>query len=336
MRSGWATPAGRCPAGRCPAGRPCWPGLPGLARLAGVRKLAAGILQARGRRRQVAVHLHPVVRARQRLTEPVERLLGTGAVALRQARDRVPQGLARGAIGLACLALELRQLPGELVALRLRHLLDLVAQAGQVLLGLLRIPAGVRLGIAGRGPREGSRQRSDRGRLLLVGGVQPRAHVVLDGAQLGEVLLEIARVRAQALGKLAELLGELVAWIGDVRALALQALGDLVDAVGLACGLLAYLLVALDDEVHRVGHEERWGHEQPSEEGDDGGPSGEPGPEEATVHHPQAAHGVAPLAPDEACLGLGHIEGAIHGDRLVIGVRHGPCGSRHLGSEGKG
>ena len=299
--------------------------LPGLALLAAlallatrVREVPPGVLEAGGGARQVAVDPRALACALERIAEPAQGFLCALRVALGQARDRVAEGLPGGAVGLARGSLELGKLAPELVALGLGHLVDLVTQLVEILVRLLGIPVRVRLRVPGRRARQGARERGDRGRPLLVGGIELGPDVVLHRAQLGEVLVQVARVVAQPLGEVLELVGQLLAGIVGVRALAVEVLGDLVDLVRLALSLLADLPVLLDDEVHRVGEQDSRHDEGRGQDGRDRRATREPRAEQPGLHGPQAAHGVSPLAPHEARLRGRDVERAIDHDRLVL------------------
>ena len=125
------------------------------------------------------------------------------------------------------------------------------------------------------------------------------------------------------------------AGITRLRALALEVLGDLVDALGLALRLLADLPVLRDHEVHRVRQEDRGQHQRGRDERDQGRPPRDPRAEQARIHGSQAGHRVAPLAAHEARLRLGDVERAVHRDRVVVGAHRGPGGRRHRAREGQ-
>ena len=168
-------------------------------------------------------------------------------------------------------------------------------------------------------------ERRDRRRALLVGGVELGPDLVLDRAELREVEVEVARVRAQPLRELPQLLRQARAWVVRVGALVREVLRDLVDALRLSVGLLADLAVRGDDGVLRVRQQDRRHEQRGGDERDQRGPPGEARPEQAGIDDREPSHGVAALAPDEARLGVAELEAVADGDRLlVVRGRPGP------------
>ena len=293
--------------------------LAGLAaRLAGVREVPTRVLEVRGGGREVPVDLDAVLRGVEGLAQPLERRLRTRRVALGHARHRVAERLPRGPIGLVRLALELGEIPCRGVALLLGHRIELVAQVLQVVLGLLGVAARVRLRIARGGARQRPCERRQRGRPLLVRGVQLGTHLVLDRAELGQVHVEVVRVRPQPFRELAQLLGQARPRVVGVDALGPEVLRDVVDALRLPLRLLAHLPVQRDHRVLRVWQQHRRDEEQAGDQRDQRGPDREARAEQPGLDGPEAADGVAALAPHEAGLGRTELVALADHDRLVV------------------
>ena len=203
-----------------------------------------------------------------------------------------------------CRGLLLGELPGEGRALLGRHLVELLAELVEVLLGLLGIAALVRVGLAGRGPGQRTAERGHRRGPLLRRRVDLGAHRGLDRSEAGQVHVELVRPVAQLTGEVAQVLGQSRARILGVGALRLELVGEVVEALGLLVRGLADLSLLGDRRVLRVRDEQ---HGRKQERGDDRRDrrlAREPRPEQVLRRAPKGRNGIGTLAPDEA-VGLG-------------------------------
>ncbi|MGH2394088.1 MAG: hypothetical protein ACRDGH_11470, partial [Candidatus Limnocylindria bacterium] len=106
-----------------------------LALPSGVCQVPPGILEARRGLGQVAVGLDVGLGAGHRLAEPVERGARPRRVALGKTLRGIAQGRRRAAVGTGRGRLHLGQLAGKLTLFLRGHLVELVAEPLEVVLG---------------------------------------------------------------------------------------------------------------------------------------------------------------------------------------------------------
>jgi hypothetical protein len=165
-----------------------------LSGLAGICEVAPRFLKTVRGTGEVAIDVDVVLRALQRLAEPVQCLPGGVSVALGEVLGGLAERGAGRATCLVCHRLEAREVRGKLAALGVRHLIEALADVSQVLGRRLRVAALVRVLPAGRRTGQRPAQRGQRGGPLLVRRVELRANVGLGARHAGEIGLEIVRV----------------------------------------------------------------------------------------------------------------------------------------------
>ena len=247
-------PLGRGLPCACPC--PCPVPVPGRVGPPRVGQLAPRFLESRRRTRQVAVGRHLPLGAGQRLTEAIERALGALRVALGQALGRVverrrgrPVRAGRGGLLFGQLSRQVRALFGG-------HLVELLSELVEVLLGLLGIAVLVRVGLAGGRSRERAAERGHGRGPLLRRRVDLSANGSLDGAQSSEVDVQLIGSIAQLAGEVAQVLrqpGPRVLGVGTLR---LEFAGEVVEPLGLLVRRFADLSLLCDRRVLRVRYEQ--------------------------------------------------------------------------------
>ncbi len=98
---------------------------------------------------------------------------------------------------------------------------------------------------------------------MFGGGVDARADLALDRAELAQVHREIARPLAQLASQLTQFFGELRSGVLGFAALRLQVFGELIEPIGLAVGSLAHVTLLGDHQVLGIRHDE----DRPEEHG---------------------------------------------------------------------
>jgi hypothetical protein len=237
-----------------------------LPRAAGIREGPPRLLEARRGLREVPVGLDLIGGALERVAESLEGVLGHRRLTLGDRLRGVPQRLARGAARLGGLRLERREGRRRVPPLLGRHPVQLLPEALEIVGRGLRVAVLVRVWFAGSRPRQRTVERRERGRPLLVPGIQLRVERRLDGPESGEVGLEIVGVRPQLDGQVPQLGGKSCPRIVRLRAFGLQLLGDLLDLRRLLLCLVAGRASLGDGRVLRVRedrqrHDQKRGHE---------------------------------------------------------------------------
>ncbi len=125
-----------------------------LALAAGICQLTTRVLQPCGSLGEIPVGGYVGLRARQRLAEAIERGPRPFGVALGEALGGIAQCSRGRPVRAGRGRLHLGQLSSQLATFRVGHLIELVGQLLEILLGLLGIAVAVRVGVAGRRPRQ--------------------------------------------------------------------------------------------------------------------------------------------------------------------------------------
>ena len=281
-------------------------------RAAGVREVAASVLEPRRGAGQVAVRGDLLLRSGERLAQAVQRGLRALGVALGQALGCVAKGRslprrwparrspASRRAGAPSSAFSASSCSSSLSPRSLRSSCAFFGSPSLLASGL---PVAAR-------DRARLSEVSDAARCSLAGSIWARTSLST-APEASQVDIEVAGLVAQLPGEVTQLLGEPGPWVLGVRALRVELLGELVEALRLPLGGRLHLALLGDDRVLRVRDEQDRDQQQAAATSATAGRCESRGLNRSGGAARSGRERVGALAADEA-VGLGRVSGPTH------------------------